>query len=156
MLDFADYNHTVQATDAVYVAERVEHEVLIVLHVVGIHLDKEVIIARSVVALRDLVDALHPIHKLLYQVVGVLLEPDVAKRDDIVAHFARIYLRRIARDEPFALQTLLPFKRGRGRKMHPFGQFLDRQVGVLLQNAQHLDVDFVERKWCCHILFYLI
>lgn len=40
--------------------------------------------------------------------------------------------------------------------MHPFGQFLDRQVGVLLQNAQHLDVDFVERDLCCHILFYLV
>lgn len=112
VLDFTYHNHTVQAADAVYVAERVEHEVLVVLHVVGIHLDEEVVIARRVVALRDLVDALHPIHKILYQVVGVLLQAYVAERDDIVPHFARIHLRCIARDEAFALQTLLPFKRG--------------------------------------------
>ena len=71
ILDFSYHDDAVKATDAVDVAQGVEHEVLVVLHVVGIHLDLEIVIASGVVAFRNLVYLLHGVHKLLYQVVGV-------------------------------------------------------------------------------------
>lgn len=55
ILDFSYHDDAVKATDAVDVAQGVEHEVLVVLHVVGIHLDLEIVIASGVVAFRNLV-----------------------------------------------------------------------------------------------------
>ena len=91
ILDFSYHDDAVKATDAVDVTQGVEHEVLIVLHVVGIYLDLEVIVASGVVAFRNLVYLLHGVHKLLYQVVGVLLQSDVAEYDDVVSQLVVIY-----------------------------------------------------------------
>ena len=85
ILDFADDDDTVKASDAVDVAQGIEHEVLVVLHVVSVYLDLEVVIAGGVVAFRYLVYLLHGVHELLDEVVGVLLQADVAKHDDVVA-----------------------------------------------------------------------
>ena len=126
ILDFADDDDAVQATDTVDIAERVEHEVLVVFHVVGIDLDLEIVVARRVVALRDLVYRLHGVHELLYEVVRVLLEPDVAEYDDVVAEFVVVGHGCIARDVSFALKPLLPFKYwGRG-EVYAGGDFLYR------------------------------
>lgn len=91
ILDFSYHDDAVKATDAVDVAQGVEHEVLVVLHVVGIHLDLEIVIASGVVAFRNLVYLLHGVHKLLYQVVGVLLQSDVAEHNDVVTQLVMIY-----------------------------------------------------------------
>ena len=45
------------------------------------YLDLEVVITGGVVALRYLVDGFHGIHELLNQVMGMLLEPDIAEHD---------------------------------------------------------------------------
>lgn len=75
---FANNDDTVKTAYAVNVAEGVEHEVLIVFHVVCIHFDLKIIVARGVVAFRYLVYVLHSVHELLYQVVSVLLQSDIA------------------------------------------------------------------------------
>lgn len=78
ILDFSYHDDAVKATDAVDVAQGVEHEVLVVFHVVRIHLDLEVVVAGRVVTLRYSVYRLNRVHELLNQIVCVLLESDVA------------------------------------------------------------------------------
>ena len=70
---FANDDNAVEATYTVDVAQSVEHEVLIVLHVVCIYFYLEVVVASGIVTFRYLVYLLHCVHKLLYKVVGVLL-----------------------------------------------------------------------------------
>ena len=65
VLNLAYHNDTVQTTYTINIAKSVEHEVLIVLHVMGINFYKKVVVARSVIALGYLIDGLHSIHKLL-------------------------------------------------------------------------------------------
>ena len=48
ILDFANYDDAVKASDAVDISQGVEHEVLIILHIPGIHLDLEVVIGELV------------------------------------------------------------------------------------------------------------
>ncbi len=84
ILDFANYDDAVKTAYAVNVAQGVEHEVLIVLHVRCIHLDLKIIVAGGVVAFRYLVYVLHGIHELLNQVVSVLLQSDIAEHNHVV------------------------------------------------------------------------
>ena len=77
VFNFANDDDAVQTSYTVDVAEGVEHEVLIVFHVVCIYFDLEVVIACGVVAFCYLVNVLHGVHELLYQVVGVLFQSDV-------------------------------------------------------------------------------
>ena len=107
ILDFADDDDAVEASDAVNVAQGVEHEVLVVLHIVGIDFDLKVVVASGVVAFRNLVDALHGIHELLDEVVGVLLQSDVAEHDDIVPHLVMIHDGTISLDVSLSLQAFL-------------------------------------------------
>ena len=78
VLYLSDNDDAVQASYAVDVSQGVEHEVLVVFHVVRIHLDLEVVVAGGVVALRYSVYRLNRVHELLNQVVCVLLESNVA------------------------------------------------------------------------------
>ena len=98
ILDFTNHDNAVQTSYAVDVSQGVEHEVLIGFHVAGIYLDLEVIITGGVVAFRYLVDGLHGIHELLNQVMGVLLEPDIAEHNHVVTHLVMIYNRSISLD----------------------------------------------------------
>ena len=107
VLDFADDDDAVQASDAVDVAQGVEHEVLVVLHVVGIYFDLEVVVASGVVTFCYLVDALHGVHELLDKVVGVLLQPNVAEHDDVVPHFVVFNDGSVSLDVSFSLQAFL-------------------------------------------------
>lgn len=91
ILDFTYHDDAVQTSYAVDVSQGVEHEVLIGFHIPGIYLNLEVIIAGGVVALRYLVDGLHGIHELLNQIVGVLLEPDIAEHDYVVPQLVMVY-----------------------------------------------------------------
>ena len=91
ILDFTNHDDAVQTSYAVDVSQRVEHEVLIGFHVAGIYLDLEVIIAGGVVAFRYLVDGLHGIHKLLNQVMGMLLQSDIAEHNHVVTHLVMVY-----------------------------------------------------------------
>jgi len=114
VLDFADDDDAVEASDAVDVTQGVEHEVLVVLHIVGIDLDLEVVVTSGVVTFCYLVDALHSIHELLDEVVGVLLQADVAEHDDIVPHLVMIYDGSISLDVSLSFQAFLSFE-GWGR-----------------------------------------
>ena len=132
ILDFTYHDDAVQTSDAVDVSQGVEHEVLIGFHVAGIYLDLEVIIAGGVVAFRYLVDGLHGIHELLNQIVGVLLEPDIAEHDYVVSHLVMIHYRSISLDVSLTLQSLLPLEGGRRGEMYSCGKFLHGESGVLL------------------------
>ena len=44
----------------------------------------------------------------------------------------------------FVVEPLEPFEYGRGREMHTCGELLGRQAGVLLQDAQDLQIGLVE------------
>ena len=112
ILDFTYHDDAVQTSDAVDVSQRVEHEVLIGFHIAGIYLDLEVIIAGGVVALRYLVDGLHGIHELLNQVMGMLLEPDIAEHNHVVSHLVMIHYRSISLDVSLTFQPLLPLEGG--------------------------------------------
>src|SRR3712207_3440592 len=70
--------YAVKASHALYIAQSIEHKVLIILHVTGIYLDKEIEIATGVVTFGNLADVLHGVHKLLNELVGVLFEAYVA------------------------------------------------------------------------------
>lgn len=104
-----------QATYAVDVAKCVEHEVLIILHVVGIDFYLKVVVASGVVAFRYLVYLLHRVHKLLDEVVGVLLQSDVAQHYHVVAQLVVVYHSRVSLYVSLSLQSFLPFEGGRGR-----------------------------------------
>lgn len=78
VLDFANDDNAMKASDTVDVTQRIEHKVLIVFHIVGIYLNLEVVIASRVVTFRDLVYSLNDVHKLLDELVGVLFKSDVA------------------------------------------------------------------------------
>ena len=114
ILDFSNHDDAVQTSYAVDVSQGVEHEVLIGFHVAGIYLDLEVIITGGVVALRYLVDGLHGIHELLNQVMGMLLEPDIAEHNYVVSQLVMIHDCSVSLDVSLSLQSLLPLK-GRRR-----------------------------------------
>ena len=124
ILDFSNHDDAVQTSYAVDVSQGVEHEVLIGFHVAGIYLDLEVIIAGGVVALRYLVDGLHGIHELLNQIMGVLLQSDIAEHNHVVSHLVMIYYRSISLDVSLTLQSLLPFEGGRRGEVYSCGKFL--------------------------------
>ena len=124
ILDFANHDDAVKTSDAVDISQGIEHEVLIILHVSGIHLDLEVVIAGGVVAFRYLVDGLHGIHELLNQVVGVLLQSDIAEHNHVVSHLVMIYYRSISLDVSLSLQSFLPFEGRRRGEMYSCGKFL--------------------------------
>ena len=133
ILDFTNHDDTVQTSYAVDVSQGVEHEVLIGFHVAGIYLDLEVIIAGGVVALRYLVDGLHGIHELLNQVMGVLLEPDIAEHDYVVPQLVMVYDGSVSLDVSLSLQSLLPLKGRRRGEVYSCSKFLHGESGVLLQ-----------------------
>lgn len=133
ILDFSNHDDAVQTSYAVDVSQRVEHEVLIGFHVVGIYLDQEVIIAGGVVALRYLVDGLHGIHELLNQVMGMLLEPDIAEYDYVVSHLVMVYDGSVSLDVSLAFQPLLSLEGGRRGEVYSCSKLLDGESGVLLQ-----------------------
>lgn len=133
ILDFTNYDDAVQTSYAVDVSQRVEHEVLVGFHIAGIYLDLEVIIAGGVVAFRYLVDVLHGIHELLNQVMGMLLEPDIAEHDYVVPQLVMVYDGSISLDVSLAFQPLLPLEGGRRGEVYSCGKFLYCESGVLLQ-----------------------
>ena len=133
ILDFTNHDDAVQTSYAVDVSQGVEHEVLIGFHIPGIYLDLEVIIAGGVVALRYLVDGLHGIHELLNQVVGVLLQSDIAEHNHVMSHLVMIHYRSISLDVSLTLQSLLPLEGGRRGEVYSCGKFLHGESGVLLQ-----------------------
>ena len=133
ILDFSYHDDAVQTSYAVDVSQRVEHEVLIGFHIAGIYLDLEVIIAGGVVAFRYLVDGLHGIHELLNQIMGVLLEPDIAEHNHVVPQLVMVYDGSISLDVSLAFQPLLPLEGGRRGEVYSCGKFLHGESGVLLQ-----------------------
>lgn len=133
ILDFTNHDDAVQTSYAVDVSQRVEHEVLIGFHIAGIYLDLEVIIAGGVVAFRYLVDGLHGIHELLNQVMGMLLEPDIAEHDYVVPQLVMVYDGSISLDVSLAFQPLLSLEGGRRGEVYSCGKFLHGESGVLLQ-----------------------
>ena len=153
ILDFANHDDAVEASDAVDVSQGVEHEILIILHVAGIHLDLEVVIASGIVALRYLVDGLHGIHELLNQIVGVLLQSDIAEHNHVVSHLVMIHYRSISLDVSLTLQSLLSLEGGRRGEVYSCGKFLHCESRVLLQQLEYLDIDFVEIFFCSHCSF---
>lgn len=78
VLNLAYHNDTVQTAYTINIAKSVEHEVLIVLHVMGINFYLEVVVARGIIALGYLIDGLHSIHKLLDKLVSVLFQSNIA------------------------------------------------------------------------------
>ena len=124
VLYLADDDDTVEATYAVDVSESVEHKVLVFLHVVGIYFYLKVKVARCIVAFCYLVDVLHSVHKLLYEIVGMLFQPYVAQYDYVVAKLVMVYNSRKPCYIAFALQTFLSLEGGRWRKMHTLGKLL--------------------------------
>ena len=133
ILDFSNHDDAVQTSYAVDVSQGVEHKVLIGFHIAGIYLDLEVIIAGGVVALRYLVDGLHGIHELLNQVMGMLLEPDIAEHNHVVPQLVMVYDGSISLDVSLAFQSLLSFEGGRRGEVYSCGKFLYGESGVLLQ-----------------------
>ena len=133
ILDFTNHDDAVQTSYAVDVSQGVEHEVLIGFHIPGIYLDQEVIIAGGVVALRYLVDGLHGIHELLNQVMGMLLEPDIAEHDYVVPQLVMVYDGSVSLDVSLSLQSLLPLEGGRRGEVYSCSKFLYGESGILLQ-----------------------
>ena len=133
ILDFSNHDDAVQTSDAVDVSQGVEHEILIILHVAGIHLDLEIVITGSVVAFRYLVDGLHGIHELLNQVMGMLLQSDIAEHNHVVPHLVMIHDCSISLDVSLSLQSLLSFEGWRRGEVYSCSKFLYGESGVLLQ-----------------------
>jgi hypothetical protein len=73
VFDLADDEDAVQASDAVDVAQGVEHELLVSLHVACKDLDLEIEVAAGVVELGNLLMPCTVSIKLLNELVGVLL-----------------------------------------------------------------------------------
>lgn len=113
ILYLANHDDTVKASYAIDVAQGVEHEVLISLHVARVDLYQKIIVASGIIALRHLVYGLHDVHELLYQVVGMLFQAYIAKHNDMVTKLVMVNHGRIALDVAFTLQTLLSLECGR-------------------------------------------
>ncbi len=129
----ANDDDAMQATYAVDISKRIEHEILIVLHVFGIYFYLEIVVASGIVTFGYLFYLLHGVHELLYQVMCVLFQSDVAQHDDVVAQFVVVHHCRIPCYVTLAFQPFLSFKGGGGGQMHAGGKFLDGHVRVLLQ-----------------------
>ena len=155
VLGLVDDEDAVQASDAVDLAQGVEHELLVALHILCIHLDEEVVIAAGVIALRNLVNALHHVHEFLDQPLRVLLQPDVAQHHDAVPHPVRVDDRHVPLDVTFPLQPLLPLEDRRRREVDTCSQFLHRQMGVLLQDFQNPAVCLVQTGCMLHFFHFL-
>lgn len=144
VLNLADDDDTVEATDAVDVAKSVQHKVLIGLHIAGVDLYLEIEVARGIVALGNLLDILDRIHKLLDKVVRMLLEPDVAKHYDAVAELLVVDHGRVPLNEAVALEPFLPLESWRDGKADLGGELLHRLARVLLKEAQEFAVYLVK------------
>ena len=123
VLYLAYHYYAVQTSYAVYVTKCIKHKILIIFHVARIHFYLKVIIASSVVALRHLLKPLHSVHKLLNQVVCVLLEPYVTQHNHVVAKFVIVNHSRVTRNLAFAPQALLAFKNWCWREIDLGGHF---------------------------------
>lgn len=149
-LCLVDDKDAVQTSDAGDGTKGVKHELLIGFHVAGVDLDEEVEVATGVVALRDLIDVLHGIHKLLDEGLSMLLETDVTEHEDAVANFLRVDNRHIALDVSEALKALLSLEGGRGREMDTRSEFLDRHARVFLKELKDATVGVVKCLSVCH------
>lgn len=74
----SDNKHTIQTSQAMHLAQSVQHKVLICLHVARMHLYKKIKIATCIVAIRYFLNILHSIHKFLDIVMRMLLQTNIA------------------------------------------------------------------------------
>ena len=72
VLCLVDDKDTMKATNTINLTQRIEHELLITLHVVCINLNKKVIVTAGVITFSYLINILYDVHKLLDEVLCVL------------------------------------------------------------------------------------
>ena len=78
VLGLGHYKDTVQATQATHGTQFVLHELLVRVHVAGVHFYHEIVVTAGVETFGDLVNVLDSVNELLYHLLGVLFKADVA------------------------------------------------------------------------------
>ena len=102
-----------------------------------------VVVARDVVALGDLGNSAHDARKFGGDVAVEAPELYAAKDDEAAVELLGVEHGDVFADIAFVVEPLEPFEYGRGREMHTCGELLGRQAGVLLQDAQDLQIGLV-------------
>ena len=124
--------HAVEVAHAVDVSELCAHELLIRGHVARLNLQREVVFAARVTALRNLVDALYGLHEVVHEHLRVAFQAHVAQHGDAVVCLLCVHYGVIALNESLSLQTFLAVEGGRSGEIHPHCQLLHRERTVLL------------------------
>lgn len=108
-------------------------------------LEQIIVVARYVVTLGYLRNILDHTYKLGGNIAIEPTEFYAAKNDKTPVQLVGVEYRDIFFYIPFAFQTLETLEDGGGGQMHAGRQFLGGKTGVLLQQAENLQVDLVER-----------
>ena len=109
-------------------------------------LEKIVVFSGNIVAFGHLGDVLDDGDEGPGDVAVHLLQLDGAENDEAQVQFLRVQDGDVLANEAAALQPLEAFEDRGGGQVHPGGQFLGRQAGVLLQQAQDVQVGGVEEN----------
>ena len=132
LFDFAHDEGGFDGGEALDLTQFVEHELLVLLHVGGAHLQQVVVVARRVVALRDLRNPHHASGEGVGNLVVDLLQLHLAEHLQAQVQLVGIEQRHVLLDVAEPLQPLLSLEDGCGRQVDGVGQFLGCQLRVLL------------------------
>ena len=143
LLDLAHDEGALDGGDVGDVAEVVEDELLVVLHVAGAYLEQIVVGAAGVVALDDLRQTLDAPREVVRQFAVDLLEFHFAENEEAETETLGIQNGCIAAYVALAFEPSLAFKHGGGGEIYGIGQFFGTQFCILLQGAEQLEVYFV-------------
>ncbi len=144
MLDLLHDEGTLKGGDVVMPAKDVEEELLVGAHVGGMDAEKVVEAAGDVVALGDFAQAADHLGEGIGTVGIELTELDAAEDGEAKVDLVGIDDGGILADEAKAFKTFHALVRGRGGKMYLGGQFLVGEPGILLKNAQDVNVLVVQ------------
>lgn len=144
LFHFAHDEGALDRGDVGDVAQVLHDELLIMVHVVGAHLEQVVVGAAGVETFGDLGQTLDAAGEVVVQFAVHLSEFHLAEHREAQPQALGIEYGGIAADVALAFEPALTLKHRRGGQMDGVGEFLCRQFCVLLQRSQQLEVDFVK------------
>lgn len=137
---FAEHETAVERADAVEVAEDAQEEVLIGLHVAGVDLQQEIVVAGNVVALGYFRNVFHGIHDAQGIFLRMLLHFKIAESHESAVDLLGVEHGYIAFDVALAFEALDTFECRGGREVDRGGEFLVGETAVALQTVEYMEV----------------
>ena len=144
ILHLVHHEAALDGAETLYGTEGIDEEVVVVLHVGSIDLQKEIEIPRYVVTFRHLGDILDPRDEVMRDLAAHAAQAYAAINYESPAEAGGAQHRRIALNISFRLETSHALEYGSGGKMDLQSQVLHCDTTVFLKCFQYLDVGLVE------------